>query len=157
MCIRDRYRADEFFDAWVKRAAYIIFEDKNEAEEIYRPAPLSGQLIPLGKPKDGYQAFKLQVEDEAVDVSTLNIRSIVVSFEGRKTTPVGSRRSGEGSDLLWVKTCLLYTSSKDQANRAEKAYLDLLLKLHDIYRDNVKDSNYQQILKMVERIQKTLD
>jgi hypothetical protein len=47
--------------------------------------------------------------------------------------------------------------SKDQANRAEKAYLDLLLKLHDIYRDNVKDSNYQQILKMVERIQKTLD
>ena len=31
--------------------------------------------------------------------------------------------------------------SKDQANRAEKAYLDLLLKLHDIYRDNVKDSN----------------
>ncbi len=102
--VRREYRADEFFDAWVKRAAYIIFEDKNEAEEIYRPAPLSGQLIPLGKPKDGYQAFKLQLEDEAVDVSTLNIRSIVVSFEGRKTTPVGSRRSGEGSDLLWVKT-----------------------------------------------------
>lgn len=50
---------------------------------------------------------------------------------------------------------LMY-SRKDQASRAEKSYLDLLLKLHDIYRDNVKDSNYEQVLRTVEKIEKAL-
>lgn len=45
---------------------------------------------------------------------------------------------------------------KDQASRAEKAYLDLCLKLHDMYRDNVKDSNYRQIIKAVEKIEEAL-
>ncbi len=45
---------------------------------------------------------------------------------------------------------------KDQASRAEKAYLDLCLQLHDMYRDSVKDSNYREIIRMVEKIEEAI-
>ncbi len=101
--VRREYRADQFSDAWVKKVAYIVFEDGEEVEEAYPPIPVAGELIPVGKPEDGYQRFKLQVQDEVIDVSNMNLRSIVVSRDGEKTKPVLLKGRGEGHDLVWLK------------------------------------------------------
>lgn len=104
--VRREYPADQFFDAWVKKVAYVLYEDEKEikeAEAAFRPMPFAAQLIPVGKQKDGYQKFRLQADDEAIEISTLNIRSIVVSYNGEKTEPVALRSFGEDSDLLWLE------------------------------------------------------
>lgn len=104
--VRREYRADEFANAWVKKVAYIVRQDPEEidAARVMAPRPVVGELIPVGRSKEGYRKFKLQVGDETIDVSNANVRSIVVSYEGRKTTPVITRGSGEDADLLWVST-----------------------------------------------------
>lgn len=104
--VRREYPADQFFEAWVKKVAYIVFEDEEEFEEaeaVFRPMPVAAQLVPVGKLKDGYQKFKLQVDEETIEISSLNIRSIVVSYNGEKTVPVPLRSFGEDSDLLWLE------------------------------------------------------
>jgi metallo-beta-lactamase family protein len=47
--------------------------------------------------------------------------------------------------------------SRDQAGQAEKAYLELCLRLHDMYRDNMKDSNYRQIMRVIDKVGKALE
>jgi len=40
--------------------------------------------------------------------------------------------------------------------RAEKAYLEVCLKLHDLFRDGMKDSDYKKVIKMVEKVEDSI-
>ena len=79
--VRREYRADQFFDAWAKRGAYIIYRDEEELDGIYPPLPIVGELVPEGQTEDGYRAFRLVVDGETVNVNSANFVSVVVSLQ----------------------------------------------------------------------------
>jgi len=98
--VRREYRADQFFDAWAKRAAYIIYRDVEELDGIYPPLPIVGELVPEGQTEDGYRAFRLVVDGETVNVNSANFVSVVVSRNGGMPEPFVLKSSSEAPDLL---------------------------------------------------------
>lgn len=100
--VRREYRADQFFDAWVKRAAYIIYKDEDEIDEIYAPVPVSADLVSEGKTKDGYYKFRLVADGQNVNVNSANFRSVVLSYNGGISTPFVLKSSSEAPDVLLI-------------------------------------------------------
>lgn len=100
--VRREYRADQFFDAWVKRAAYVIYRDENEIDGIYAPIAISAELVPEGKTKDGYYKMRLTADGQNVDVNSASFRSVVLSYESGMPTPFILKSSSEAPDLLLV-------------------------------------------------------
>lgn len=100
--VRRLYRADQFFSAWTSKVAYVVYVNKDEIHQPSRPQPIMGKLIPAGDPENGYQKYQLVVDKETINLSAANIRSIVVSYNREKTTPIIPRSSdAESPDLLW--------------------------------------------------------
>lgn len=102
--VRRLYPADQFFKAWVKRVMYVLRPDKDETAQAFVQAPVAGKLVPVGTVESGVQKFELQVDGSALDLSTRGVRSIVVSFNGAKTTPVNPRVAVlSESNCLWFE------------------------------------------------------
>jgi uncharacterized protein YvpB len=103
--VRREYKANQFADAWVKKVAYIIYNDPNEISEPTIPTHIDGQLVPVGSPADGIQKFRFMVDGEALPLDENSINSIVVSYNGEKSTPVQPRRPDlTDADLLFFDT-----------------------------------------------------
>lgn len=75
---------------------------KDEVHQPSPPEPVKGKLVPVGEVADGYHGYELLVDRQPVDLSTANIRSTVVSYEGGKTTPLLPRPAGtDSANPLW--------------------------------------------------------
>lgn len=102
--VRRLYPADQFFEAWVKKVMYVLRFDESEAAQACVGAPIQGELVAVDDPSKGYQKYELRVDGNPVDLSTKNLRSAVVSFNGEKTTPFSPREAVlKESNFLWFK------------------------------------------------------
>jgi len=100
--VRRLYPSDQFFRAWTKKVMYVIHKDEGEVAQACIGAPILGKLVPVGAVAGGTQKYELQVDGTPVNLNMDNMRSIVVSCNGEKTTPVNPRVSAlSESNLLW--------------------------------------------------------
>ncbi len=89
--VRRLYPADQFFKAWTKKVMYVVRHDEGEVAQACLEAPIEAALVKVGTPSGGVQKYELQVEGNPVNINANNVRSIVVSYNGEKTTPVNPR------------------------------------------------------------------
>lgn len=102
--VRRLYPADQFFKAWTKKVMYVIRRDEGEVAQACLQAPIAGALVKVGSVAGGVQKYELQVDGNPVNINADNVRSIVVSYNGEKTTPVNPRMpSLSESNLLHFK------------------------------------------------------
>lgn len=103
--VRRLYPADQFFRAWTKKVMYVIRRDEGEVAQACVQAPIEGTLVKVGSPDGGVQKYELQVDGNPVNINADNMRSIVVSYNDEKTTPVNPRMPVlSDSNLLHFKT-----------------------------------------------------
>ncbi len=99
--VRRLYPASQFFAAWTKKVMYVLHPDENEIAQACMQSPVEGRLVVVGNVTGGVQKYALEVDGVPVSLSSENMRSIVVSFNGEKTTPVNPRvASLSDSNLL---------------------------------------------------------
>jgi len=102
--VRRLYPADQFYRAWAKKVMYILREDEAEAAFACIAPSIQGTFSRVGAVENGIQKFELLVNGDPVNLDSGSVRSMVVSFNGEKTTPVNPRESAlSESNLLWFK------------------------------------------------------
>lgn len=127
--VRREYRADQFAVAWHKKVAYITRMRGAGTRNPTPPRVLDGTLVPIGGVAEGFVRYQLQVDGESIDLSDANLRSIVVSLNGARTTPVSLRAAGEkGAEYLWFDTLSAHGkhtfSFMDKFKRVYRASID---------------------------------